>query len=119
MSDMAREWADRAGKAQEAVSALGAGPPASRLADDDRELAARAREVGARLRRRPGDLDRLAGVLLARMADRLDGHAAAYAFCKRCEAATASVPCPRCGAPACAGCGRCPPCDGPVPDGEE
>jgi hypothetical protein len=45
MSDTAREWAERARKAQEAVNALGAGPPASRLADDDQELAARARQL--------------------------------------------------------------------------
>ena len=40
-----------------------------------------------------------------------------WAWCKGCRQGTGSVPCPRCGAPACAGCGRCPPCDGPVPDG--
>ena len=45
----------------------------------DEELIARAREAGAELRRRPGDLDRLAGTLLAELADRLDGRAAAQA----------------------------------------
>jgi hypothetical protein len=39
---------------------------------NDEELIARAREVGLELRRRPGDLDRLAGALLAELADRLD-----------------------------------------------
>jgi hypothetical protein len=39
---------------------------------NDQELAARAREAGAELRRRPGDLDRLAGWLLAELADRLE-----------------------------------------------
>lgn len=46
---------------------------------NDQELAARAREVGAVLRLRPGDLDRLAGALLAELADRLDARAAAQA----------------------------------------
>lgn len=41
------------------------------------------------------------------------------AGCGRCRAATRSVPCPRCGGPACAVCGRCPPCDGDLPDDEE
>jgi hypothetical protein len=40
---------------------------------NDQELIARAREVGDRLSRRLGDLDRLAGVLLKELADRLDG----------------------------------------------
>lgn len=40
---------------------------------NDQELIAEARRAGAELRRRPGDLDRLAGTLLAEMADRLDG----------------------------------------------
>ena len=39
---------------------------------NDEELTARAREVGDRLSRRPGDLDRLAGALLTELADRLD-----------------------------------------------
>jgi len=39
----------------------------------DEELIAAAREVGAELRRRPGDLDRLAGWLLAELAARLIG----------------------------------------------
>ena len=34
------------------------------------------------------------------------------AMCKRCRRITPSIPCPRCDGPACAGCGRCPPCDG-------
>ena len=38
---------------------------------NDQELIARALEVGAKLRRRDGDLDRLAGALLAEMAARL------------------------------------------------
>ena len=42
--------------------------------------------------------------------------AAVWAWCKGCRRGTGSVPCPRCGGPACAACGRCPPCDGPVPD---
>ena len=46
MSDTAREWAERAGKAQEAVSELGAGPPAA-LDDTDRRMIAKAREVAA------------------------------------------------------------------------
>lgn len=84
---------------------------------NDEELVARAREVGDRMRRRPGDLDRLAGALLAELADRVDPpKAAVYAFCRRCESGTASVPCPACDGPACAGCGRCPPCDGDLPD---
>jgi hypothetical protein len=73
---------------------------------------------------------KLLGDLLA-IIDRGDGHAAAQAaedgapevivraWCKGCRHAALSVPCPRCGGPACAGCGRCPPCDGPVPDEEE
>ena len=36
-----------------------------------------------------------------------------WAWCKKCEAGTASVKGP-CGHPVCAVCGRCPPCDGPV-----
>jgi hypothetical protein len=87
----------------------------------EEELIARSREVGAELRRRPGDLDRLAGALLAELAERLDSRPVAdvIAWCKGCRRGTASVPCPRCDGPACAGCGRCPPCDGPVPDEEE
>ena len=42
--------------------------------------------------------------------------AAAWAFCKRCVRGTLSIPCPCCDGPACAGCGRCPPCDGDLPD---
>ncbi|HEY3652362.1 MAG TPA: hypothetical protein VGL33_30640 [Streptosporangiaceae bacterium] len=43
---------------------------------NDQELIARAREVGLELRRRPGDLDRLAGTLLRELAARLEWHAA-------------------------------------------
>lgn len=75
MTDIAREWAERARKAQEAVNELGAGPPASRLADDDRELIARAREAAGVLFRRADDLDRLAAGLLKELADRLAGAA--------------------------------------------
>jgi hypothetical protein len=42
---------------------------------NDQELAARAREVGARLLGLPGDLERLGGGLLIELADRLDGQA--------------------------------------------
>jgi hypothetical protein len=38
-------------------------------------------------------------------------------WCKRCVRTTLSVPCPCCDGPACAGCGRCPPCDGDLPEG--
>lgn len=41
----------------------------SALADDDRQLVARAREVGPALRASSGDRDRLAGWLLAELAD--------------------------------------------------
>lgn len=37
-----------------------------------------------------------------------------FAWCRGCERGTGSVPCGRCGGPACAGCGRCPPCDGDI-----
>jgi hypothetical protein len=88
----------------------------------DEELIAEARRVGYLLRRCSGDVDRLAGALLAELADRLDGRAPEVivrAWCKRCRHATMSVPCPECDGPACAGCGRCPPCDGDLPDEEE
>ena len=42
----------------------------------DEEMIAEARRVGAELRCRPGDLDRLAGWLLAGMADRLEDRGA-------------------------------------------
>ena len=45
----------------------------------DEELIAKAREVGARLLGRPGDLERLGGGLLKELADRLEGRAAAQA----------------------------------------
>ena len=35
-------------------------------------------------------------------------------FCRGCRRGTVSSPCARCGGPACAVCGRCPDCDGPV-----
>ena len=41
------------------------------------------------------------------------------AWCKQCEASTASLPCELCGGPSCADCGRCPPCDGDLPGEEE
>ena len=34
------------------------------------------------------------------------------AFCRGCRRGTVSVPCERCGGPACAICRRCPDCDG-------
>jgi hypothetical protein len=40
---------------------------------NDQELIAEAREVSDKLRLRLGDLDRLAGLLLAELADRPDG----------------------------------------------
>lgn len=40
--------------------------------------------------------------------------AVVLAWCKGCGRGTVSVPCPGCGGPACAGCGRCPPCDGEI-----
>jgi hypothetical protein len=124
MSDIAREWTERARKAQEAISELGAGPPASRLADDDRELTAEARRVAVVLRDWPSaDARRYAARLLAELADRLDDltpKASVWAFCKRCEQGTASVPCPRDAEHlACSVCGRCPPCDGDLPAEEE
>lgn len=86
---------------------------------NDEELAARARQL-AEDGVRSAEAQALARELLRQLADRLDGpKAEGYAFCERCQDGTASVPCPRCGGPACAGCGRCPPCDGPVPDEEE
>ena len=41
------------------------------------------------------------------------------AFCKQCRRTTPSdpEPCPLCGGPLCSGCGRCPPCDGDIPEG--
>ena len=39
----------------------------------DEELIAKAREVGARLLGRPGDLERLGGGLLKELAHRLEG----------------------------------------------
>ena len=54
---------------------------------------------------------------LADMAERLAGdapEAVIAAWCKRCRRGTTSVPCLRCDGPACANCGRCPDCDGPI-----
>ena len=42
---------------------------------NEQELIAEARRVGDELRRRPGDLDRLAGALLRELAARLEWHA--------------------------------------------
>ena len=93
---------------------------------NNEELIAEARRVGAELRAHAafapaGDLDRLAAELLRQMADRLGAapEVLVVAWCKRCERGTASVPCPACDGPACAGCGRCPPCDGDLPAEEE
>ncbi len=106
----------------------------------DEELIARARELAAVQgaaavnERFPGWHDETQTVayveafgtaqhLLAELADALDRHSApeviVLAWCKRCERGTVSVPCPGCGGPACAGCGRCPPCDGDLPDEED
>ncbi len=63
------EWAARARKAQAAVDELGAGPPAARLTESDWQLVARAREIGPALRASSSDRDRLAGWLLAGLAD--------------------------------------------------
>lgn len=46
---------------------------------NDEELAARAREAGARLLARTGDFDRYVGGLLKEVADRLDARAATQA----------------------------------------
>jgi len=42
--------------------------------------------------------------------------AVVVAWCKGCHHATASVTCEKCAVPkaACANCGRCPSCDGPI-----
>ena len=43
-----------------------------------------------------------------------------WAWCKRCEHGTRSIPCPNSDDhAACANCGRCPPCDGDLPGEEE
>ena len=93
---------------------------------NNEELIAEARRVGAELRAHAafapaGDLDRLAAELLRQMADRLGAapEVIVRAWCNGCEHGTASIACLRCGGPACAGCGRCPPCDGDLPAGEE
>ena len=93
---------------------------------NDEELIAEARRVAARLRLRAGALDRLAAEVLKQMADRLGESVTTIApevigpaWCKGCDHATLSEPCPKCGNPACAKCGRCPWCDGPVPAEEE
>ena len=84
---------------------------------NDQELAARARQL-AEDGVRSAEARALARELLRQLPDRLEFHAA-WSGCGRCDRDTAPVPCPRCGGPACAVCGRCPPCDGPVPDEEE
>jgi hypothetical protein len=88
---------------------------------NDQELAARARQL-AEDGIRSAEAQALARELLRQLADRLDAarapKASVWAFCRGCVAGMPSVPCPRCGGPACANCGRCPPCDGPVPDEE-
>jgi len=109
------------------------------LTDDDRELIAQARELAAALDvdalrviagSRPGADNNMvraealgvAQYLLGELASRLDPPARAiaevYPWCKGCRRGTASAPCPRCGRPAsaCAECGRCPDCDGDLPD---
>lgn len=48
-------------------------PRTTLLTDYDLQLISSARRIGAELRRRDGDLDRLAGALLAELADRLGG----------------------------------------------
>jgi hypothetical protein len=111
----------------------------SDITGPDRDLIARARRLAAaatqdELREHTGETDTAlayacafgeARHLLGELADRLDppapvpiATAVVVAWCKGCERGTASVPCPRCDGLACAGCGRCPPCDGPVPDEE-
>ena len=47
------------------------------------------------------------------------GEADVLAFCRGCRRSTRSVPCELCPGMTCAVCGRCPDCDGPVPDEEE
>ena len=44
------------------------------------------------------------------------GEAVIVAWCKQCEAGTPSARCGKCGGEeaACAVCGRCPDCDGPL-----
>jgi hypothetical protein len=90
------------------------------LSDDDRQIVARAAQLGPALRASSSDRDRLAGWLLAEMAaiiERLDvPPALVVTWCKGCQSGTTSVMCGKCGRPmgACANCGRCPDCDGEI-----
>lgn len=88
----------------------------------DEELIAEARRLSPAYRHGGNVRDKHVGWVLLEMADRLEARPApqaeTWAFCKRCRAGTASVQCPECGGPACAVCGRCPPCHGDLP-GEE
>ena len=91
---------------------------------NDEELIAEARRVARMLSGSRSDLGRLAAELMRQVADLAEARAAApdaivLAWCKRCEQGTASISCPKCDGPACAGCGRCPPCDGDLPAEEE
>ena len=62
----------------------------------------------------PGLVDRFLAVV--EQPDGAAPEAVVAAWCKGCRHATRSVPCPRCGGPSCAACGRCPACDGPLPE---
>lgn len=87
----------------------------------DEELIARARQL-ATDGVRSAEAQALARELLRQLADLAEARAPAaqtWALCRRCRRGTASVPCPRCGGPACANCKRCPPCDGDLPAEEE
>jgi hypothetical protein len=107
------------------------------LTDLDRELIAKARELAGV---DPEDMCAFTGEtdlamadavalgraqhLLRRLADLAEdlaagGVADVAAWCKGCRHATPSVPCPRCGGPSCAGCGRCPSCDGPLSEEDD
>lgn len=107
-------------------SGLRAGPPVmSQLGESDRLMLARAAEIGPALRAGGSDRDRLAGWLLHELAAiiaRLDAAretgapppAAFAVWCKGCSRTGPSLLCGRCGGQACANCGRCPACDGPL-----
>ena len=94
---------------------------------NNQELIAEARRIAAMLPGRPSTVTlKLAAEVLRQMADRLGEsvtpavpEVTGPAWCKGCKHATLSEPCPECGLPACAKCGRCPSCDGPVPDEEQ